>query len=234
MSVFQRMEMLVGEAAAQKLARASVAVFGLGGVGSYAAEALARCGIGTLVLVDGDTVSKTNLNRQLCALRSTLGLLKTEVMGARVRDINPVVSVEECPLFYDRDSADQFDFSAYSYLVDAIDTIPSKLLLAERASKANVPLISCMGAANKLDPTRFEVADIFQTSVCPVAKIMRKELKARGIGALKVVYSKEPPQSLCVPPVADDPKSALGSVAFVPSVAGLIMAGAVVTDLLAL
>lgn len=209
------------------LRNSRVAVFGIGGVGSYAAEALARSGIGHFLLVDNDTVCEPDLNRQLIALHSTLGRLKVEVMAERIRDINPQACVKIRPLFYLPENADTLDLSEFDYIVDAIDTVSAKIELAVRARQTNVPLVSCMGAGNKLDPTRFEVADVFETSVCPLCKVMRKELKNRGIPALKVVYSKEPP---CSPHSADEPRTP-GSVAFVPSVAGLILASVVVRDL---
>jgi tRNA A37 threonylcarbamoyladenosine dehydratase len=246
---FSRTELLLGAEGLARLKAARVAVFGLGGVGSYAAEALVRSGVGAVELVDDDRVCLTNLNRQLCATRSTVGQLKVEAMRARLLDINPDAEVAAHAVFFMPQTADRFDFARYSYVVDAVDTVTAKLALAERCRAAGVPVISCMGAGNKLDPTRFEVADIFATSVCPLAKVMRKELRARGIPALKVVYSKEPPvepeedlrnscKTHCVCPPGTVRKCTVrhqvpGSVAFVPPVAGLILAGEVVKDLVA-
>ncbi|MCL1952674.1 MAG: tRNA threonylcarbamoyladenosine dehydratase [Oscillospiraceae bacterium] len=219
-----RTELLLGPAALEALAAARVAVFGLGGVGGHAAEALARSGVGALGLVDGDTVSESNLNRQVVALHSTLGQPKADVMAARVRDINPACDVTPHVVFFDAATAPQFDFARYDYVLDCIDTVTSKLLLVELCRAAGTRIISCMGAGNKLDPSQFEITDIYKTSVCPLARKMRRELRARGIPALKVVYSKEEPASHSRPP---------GSVSFVPSVAGLMMAGEVVRELAA-
>lgn len=249
MHPFSRTELLLGKTALDRLARSRVAVFGIGGVGSYTAEALARSGVGGFLLVDDDLVCLTNLNRQLIALHSTVGRSKVEVMAERIRDINPEADVETRKAFYLPENAEAFDLSRYDYIVDAVDTVSAKVELAVRAARANVPIISCMGAGNKLDPTRLEVADLAQTSVCPLCKVMRKELKKRGHTALKVVYSKEPPlepvetdaiscRRTCVCP-KDSPRTCTvrrripGSVAFVPSVAGLIIAGEVIRDLAA-
>jgi len=217
-----RTALLLGEEAIARLAQARVAVFGIGGVGSFAAEALARAGVGVLDLIDNDAISMSNLNRQLVALHSTIGQNKAEVMRERARDINPAGRVTAHPVFFDASAKDYFDFSKYDYVVDAIDTVSSKLLLVELCEKAGTRIISCMGAGNKLNPTRFEVADIYATSVCPLAKVMRKELRKLGIAKLKVVYSKEEPVSSARPP---------GSVSFVPSVAGLVLAGEVIKEL---
>ena len=225
---FARTELLLGTGGVEKLKAARVAVFGLGGVGSYTAEALARSGVGALELIDNDAVCLTNLNRQLCATHSTIGQLKTGVMRGRLLDINPDAEITARAVFFSSQTADQFDFTRYSYVVDAIDTVTAKLELVERCRAANVPIIACMGAGNKLDPTRFEVADIFATSVCPLAKVMRKELKARGIPALKVVYSREPP----IQHAAEPDHRVPGSVSFVPSVAGLILAGEVIKNII--
>ncbi len=228
---FSRTALLIGEAGVQKLKKARVAVFGVGGVGGYAVEALVRSGVGKLTLVDRDTVSLSNLNRQIIALHSTLGQYKTEVAAARARDINPAVEVEVRNTFFLPENADEFDFSAYDYVVDAIDTVSGKIALIERAKQAGVPVLSSMGAGNKLDPTRFEVADISQTTVCPLARVMRRELKKRGIEHVKVVYSKEEP----LPSLFKDEESGKplpGSIAFVPSVVGLILAGEVIKDLI--
>ena len=228
---FSRTAILLGEENLEKLKRARVAVFGVGGVGGYVVEALARSGVGVLDLIDKDTVSESNINRQIIALHSTVGRYKTEVAAERARDINPDICVRVYNTFYLPETAAQFDFSRYDYVVDAIDTVSGKIAIVEEAKKANVPVIAAMGAGNKLDPTKFEVADIFKTSVCPLARVMRRELKKRGIEHLKVVYSKEEPLPS---PVVDEEsgKSVPGSVAFVPSVVGLILAGEVVKDLI--
>ena len=217
-----RTALLLGPAAIEKLAAARVAVFGLGGVGGHAAEALARSGIGAFDLIDGDTVSESNLNRQVVALHSTLGQPKAEVMRLRAKDINPACEATSHVLFFDASTAGQFDFTRYDYVLDCIDTVTSKLLLIELCHAAGTRIISCMGAGNKLDPARFEITDIYKTSMCPLAKAVRCELRKRGIPALKVVYSREEPVTNARPP---------GSVAFVPSVAGLMMAGEVIKKL---
>ena len=209
----------------------TVAVFGLGGVGSFAAEALARAGVGTLMFVDNDTVSKSNINRQLIALHSTVGRLKTEVMAERARDINPQANIEQYTFFYDAATAERIDLSRCDYIVDAIDSVYSKLLLIETADRLNVPIISSMGTGNQLDPTRFEVADIYSTSVCPLARAMRHELKKRGIARLKVVYSKELPTGGFTADDNTGRRAVPGSISFVPSAAGLILAGEVVRSL---
>lgn len=244
---FSRTQLLLGKEAMEKLANASVAVFGIGGVGSYTAEALARSGVGRLDLVDDDKVCLTNVNRQLIATRKTIGKQKADVMRERILEINPNAEVVTHQCFYAAENADDFDLTQYTYIVDAIDTVSSKLELIVRAQRAGVPIISCMGAGNKLDPTRFEVADIYSTSVCPLARVMRRELKARGVAKLKVVYSKEPPmapledmsiscRAHCVCPPGTKRKCTVrraipGSTAFVPPVAGLILAGEVVRDI---
>ena len=233
---FSRTELLLGREGMERLARARVAVFGLGGVGGSAVEALARSGVGKLELVDSDRLSLTNLNRQILATHRTLGQFKADAARERVLDINPEAEVRARRVFYGPDTAGDFDFSQYDYVVDAIDTVTGKLALIERAQAAGTRIISCMGAGNKLDPTAFQVADIWETSVCPLARVMRKELKKRGVRHLKVVYSREIPRS---------PEGALyqeslegevrrqvpGSAAFVPTAAGLILAGEVVKDL---
>jgi len=223
--------MLLGGKSLDILAASHVAVFGIGGVGSFAAEALARCGVGRITLADHDRVAITNLNRQLIALNSTIGRPKVQVMRERILDINPhaVVDAREC--FFTAENAGDFDFSGLTYIADAIDTVSSKLILISRAKSAGVPVISCMGAGNKLDPTRFEVADIYATSVCPLARVMRRELKALGVDSLKVVYSKEPPLHPEALDEASPRRQTPGSVAFVPPVAGLIMAGEIVKDI---
>ena len=229
---FSRSQLLLGGDAMTKLAGARVAVFGVGGVGGYTVEALARCGVGMLDLIDNDTVSISNLNRQILATHSTVGRLKVDVARERVLDINPACVVRTYPCFYLPDTADQFDFTQYDYIVDAIDTVTGKLLLAERAAEANTPIISAMGTGNKLDPTAFQVADISQTSMCPLARVMRKELKARGITHLNVLFSPElpaKPEALEAPPPGR--RSVPASVTWVPGCAGLMMGGEVVRQL---
>lgn len=230
---FSRTRLLLGDTAMERLAAARVAVFGIGGVGGHAAEALARSGIGEIDLIDSDTVSESNINRQLIAAYSTIGRYKVDVMAERIRDINPRIVVHTCRGFFLPENADQFPFAKYDYVVDAVDTVTAKIELALRAQAAGVPVISSMGAGNKLDASAFKVADIYQTSVCPLAKVMRRELKKRGVEHLKVVYSQEPPlipgEGSEAPPSGR--RAIPGSVAFVPSVAGLIMAGEVVKDL---
>lgn len=250
---FSRTEMLLGADAMNKLAGAHVAVFGVGGVGGYTAEALVRSGIGKLTLVDNDTVAESNINRQIIATTKTIGRYKTEVMKERALDINPEIVIEERRCFYLPDTAGEFDFTGYDYVVDAVDTVTAKLSLVEAAQKAGVPIISCMGAGNKLNPGAFEITDIYKTSVCPLAKVMRRELKQRGIKHLKVLYSKEEaikPQVVqgnaneseeiseeatngnVIDITQNSRRRATpGSVAFVPSVAGLMIAGEVIRDL---
>ena len=246
---FSRMELLLGKSALLALAGARVAIFGVGGVGSYAAEAIARAGVGAIDLFDDDKVCLTNINRQLIALHSSIGRKKAEVMKERILDINPRCKVTAFECFYGADNADEIDLGCYDYIIDAIDTVSSKLELIERAYAARVPIISCMGAGNKLDPTRLEVADISRTSVCPLARVMRKELKARGIPSLKVVYSREEAikpaedssagcKENCVCPPDTTRNCAArrqvpGSVSFVPPVAGFILAGEAIKDILA-
>lgn len=222
---FSRTELLLGEEAMEILKNARVAVFGIGGVGGYVTEALARSGVGALDLTDKDRVCLSNLNRQIIATHKSIGKYKTEVMRERILDINPEAEVRTHECFYLPETKGEFDFSSYSYVVDAVDTVTAKLSLAEEAKAAGVPIISSMGAGNKLNPFLFETADIYETSVCPLARVMRRELRKRGIDHLKVVYSKEPP----LPPLkeADGP----GSTAFVPSVAGLLIASEVIRDL---
>ena len=231
---FSRTQMLLGEEAMTKLAAANVAVFGVGGVGGFAAQALARAGVGKIELIDSDTVALSNINRQIVAFHSTVGQYKTEVMKKMIEDINPLAEVTERRIFFLPETADDFDFSSYDYVIDAVDTVTAKLLLVERCTAAGTPVISSMGAGNKLDPTAFEVADIYKTSVCPLARVMRQELKKRGIRKLKVVYSKEPAMTPKGHPQAEPGstrRSTPGSVSFVPSVAGLIIAGEVIKDL---
>lgn len=244
---FSRSQLLLGREAMEKIESATVAVFGIGGVGSYAVEALVRGGVGGLVLFDDDRICLTNLNRQIHATRKTVGRAKAEAMRDRILEINPQCRVEVHQCFYTPENADQFDLSQYSYIVDAVDTVSAKLELVVRAQKAGVPVISCMGAGNKLDPTKFEVADIYETSICPLARVMRRELRARGVEHLKVVYSREPPldpipdcsiscREHCICPPGTKRKCAArraipGSVSFVPPVAGMILAGEVLKDL---
>lgn len=235
---FSRMALLLGSEALERLAAARVAVFGVGGVGGFAVEALARSGVGTLDLIDSDTVALSNLNRQIIALHSTVGQYKVDVAAARVHDINPAAKVNVYRAFFTPETAEVFDFAAYDYVVDAIDTVTGKIELVLRVQAAGTPIISAMGAGNKLDPTAFEVSDISRTSVCPLARVMRRELGRRGVKHLKVVYSKEPPRVPVIdgeteecPP--EGRRSVPGSCAFVPSVVGLIIAGEVVKDLCA-
>ena len=221
----------------ERLAGASVAVFGIGGVGSYVAEGLARAGVGHFVLVDNDVISLTNINRQLHSLTSTVGQQKTAVMRARILDINPAAEVKVINAFYLPDNAGDFFVDRYDYVVDAIDTVAGKISLAVECQKRHLPLIASMGAGNKADPTRFEVADIYQTSVDPLARVMRKKLKEHGVKKLKVVYSREEPRRIILPADGQAEKkgsagrTAPGSLSFVPSVAGLIIASEVVKDL---
>ena len=220
-----RSAMLLGEEAIGKLKNSRVLLFGVGGVGSFAAECLARSGVGCVGLCDNDVVSPSNLNRQLVALRSTIGQPKTSVAAQRMRDINPAIKITEYPFFYGADTADQIDLTEYDYIIDAIDTVSAKLLLIERAAALNVPIISCMGTGNKLDPTALCVTDINKTSGCPLAKVMRYELRKRGITSLKVVFSTEPPlKPLFQPQDAGGRRATPGSVPFVPPVAGMIAA----------
>ena len=245
---FSRTELLLGKAAMEKLKNSRVAVFGIGGVGGYTVEALVRSGVGTLDLIDDDKVCLTNINRQIYATRKTIGKYKVDVAEERCKDINPDVVINTYKTFYMPETAEKFDFSLYDYVVDAIDTVTGKIELAVNAAKAEVPIICSMGAGNKLDPSSFEVADIYSTSVCPLARLMRYELKKRGIKKLKVVYSKEKPltpiddmaiscKKNCVCPPGTARKCTArrqvpGSTAFVPSAAGLIIAGEVVKDLI--
>ncbi len=236
---FSRTEMLLGTEAMKRLKQSRVAVFGIGGVGGFAAEALARSGIGTLDLIDSDTVCPSNLNRQIIALHSTVGRYKVDAAAERIHDICPDITVNAHRCFFLPETAGQFDFTLYDYVIDAIDTVKGKLGIIEQAQAAGTPVISCMGAGNKLDPTAFRVADIYQTKVCPLARVMRCELKKRGIKKLKVVYSEEIPVSRAgssaEPNVSEADaagiKRAPGSVSFVPSVAGLILAGEVIKEL---
>lgn len=245
---FSRTELLIGAEALEKLQQSKIAVFGIGGVGSYTVEGLARAGIGKFVLIDDDCVCLTNINRQLHATRKTVGKPKVDVMKERILEINPQAEVTCFQKFYLPDTAEELLADDYDYIVDAIDTVTAKIDLVVRANQKNIPIISCMGAGNKLDPTQFEVTDIYKTSVCPLAKVMRKELRTRGIDSLKVVYSKEHPLTPresegsscatgCICPPGTTRKCTTrnqipGSISFVPSVAGLIIAGEVIKDIL--
>lgn len=229
---FSRTEMLIGSDALDKLSRRRVAVFGIGGVGGYVAESLVRAGVGAIDLIDNDTVSQSNINRQIIALSSTVGQLKTEVMRQRVLDINSDIKVNCINKFVLPDNIDEFDFSAYDYVVDAIDTVSGKLAIIEKAYLEGVPVISSMGTGNKLDPTRFEITDINKTSVCPLARVMRYELKKRGVKKLKVLYSKEEPIKPNNIQNNDKRKAVPGSISFVPSVAGLIIGSEVIKELI--
>lgn len=230
-SQFLRSEMILGEKSTVMLKNKSVILFGLGGVGSYTAEALARAGIGRLTIVDNDTVSVTNLNRQLCALHSTVGMPKVDVVKARILDINPQCEVTAVQKFYLPENADEFNLESFDYIADAIDTVSAKIDLAVKSQTLGIPLIACMGTGNKLDPSRFTVSDIFKTSGCPLCRVMRNELKKRGIKKLNVVWSPEEP----VKPLQTDENSGKrqtpASLPFVPPVAGMIMAGKIITDL---
>lgn len=244
---FSRTQLLLGPEALERLSQSRVAVFGIGGVGGYVVEALARSGIGALDLIDDDRVCLTNINRQLLATRKTVGKYKVDVAAGRIAEINPKCLVRTYKTFYLPETAGEFDFSEYGYIVDAIDTVSGKIQLVMAAQKAKVPIISCMGAGNKLDPTAFRVADIYKTSVCPLARVMRRELKKRRVKHLKVVYSVEPARrpledmsiscrTHCICPLGTkrhctDRRDIPGSVSFVPSVAGLILAGEVIKDL---
>lgn len=225
---FSRTQLLIGDTAAEKLKNASVLIFGAGGVGSYVIEALVRSGIGRVDIVDGDTVDITNINRQLIATSKNIGQLKTEAAKSRALAINPELKTDTYPIFVTAENIDMFDFTKYDYVADAIDTVSSKLAIIEKATHENVKIISCMGAGNKLDPTKFEVADIYKTSVCPLARVMRYELKKRGIKKLPVVYSKEMPKTRAEP---DGKKPVPGSISFVPSAAGLVLAGKIICDI---
>lgn len=236
MNEFSRTELLLGKSAMERLGSSRVAVFGIGGVGGYTVEALVRSGVGTIDLIDNDVVSLSNINRQIIAAHSTIGEYKVDAAEKRALDINPNVKIFKHPVFYIPETENQFDFTQYDYIVDAIDIVSGKIALVLNANKANVPVISSMGAGNKLNPAAFEVSDIYKTSVCPLAKVMRRELKKRGVKRLKVVYSKEEPLT---PNKSENQeentgrRQTPGSVAFVPSVAGLIIAGEVVRDLIA-
>ena len=230
---FSRTEMLIGEEAIKKLANSKVAIFGIGGVGTYVAEALARCGVGKFILVDNDKVAITNINRQIIATTKTIGQYKVDLMKQRILDINPNAEVETYKTFYMPDCEERILDNSINYVVDAIDTVTAKIFLIEESTKLNIPVISSMGTGNKLDPSKFEITDIYKTSVCPLAKVMRKELRQRNIKKLNVLYSKEEP----IKPIKNteeqtNKKHVPGSIAFSPSVAGLMIAGEVVRDLI--
>lgn len=245
---FSRTELLFGAEGMDKLAHSRIAVFGIGGVGGYTVEALARSGVGAIDLIDDDKVCLTNINRQIIATRKTVGKYKVDVMKERILEINPEVQVTTHQCFFLPENADDFDFTSYTYIVDAVDTVSAKIELVMRAQALGIPIISCMGAGNKMDATKFEVADIYKTSVCPLAKVMRKELRTRGVKKLKVVYSKETAMSpredmaisckqncICPPGTVrkcTNRRAIPGSNAFVPSVAGLILAGEVIKDII--
>ncbi len=225
---FTRTAMLIGEESLKKLSSVHIAVFGIGGVGGYVAEALARCGVGEFDLIDNDTVNITNINRQIIATHDTLGRYKTEVMKERILSINPDARVNVYNTFYLPENSGEFDFKKYDYIVDAVDTVTAKIEIIINAKKTGTPVISSMGTGNKLDPTQFEITDIYKTTVCPLAKVMRRELKKRGIDSLKVLYSKEEPIK---PQGEEGRKPTPASISFVPSAAGLIIAGEVIKEL---
>ena len=230
---FSREELLIGKETVEKLNKSKVAIFGIGGVGSYVVEGLARAGIGNFVLIDNDEVALTNINRQLIATNKTIGMSKVEVAKNRILEINPNAKVEIYKEFFMPETEGILD-NSIDYIIDAVDTVTAKIELVLRANELNIPIISCMGTGNKLDPTKFEVADIYKTSICPLAKVMRKELKQRGIKRLKVVYSKEEPIKINLDNIEEitSKKHVPGSISFVPSVAGLIIAGEVIKDLI--
>lgn len=227
---FSRTELLIGKENIEKLHNSKVAIFGIGGVGSFVVEGLVRAGVENFILVDNDTISLTNLNRQIIATTKTIGIPKVEVARDRILEINPNANIEIYKEFFMPDSKEILN-SSISYIIDAMDTVTSKIELVIRADKLNIPIISCMGTGNKLDPTKFEIADIYKTSVCPLAKVMRKELKARGVNRLKVLYSKEEPIKLNEIS-QNEGRQVPGSISFVPSVAGLIIAGEVIKDII--
>ena len=226
---FTRTAMLIGEKSVEKLSTVHIAVFGIGGVGGYVTEALARCGVGKFDLIDNDTVNITNINRQIIATHNSLGQYKADAAKDRILSINPKAEVRAFRTFYLPENSEDFDFAVYDYVVDAVDTVTAKIELIVNSKKAGVPVISCMGTGNKLDPTQFEIDDIYNTSVCPLARVMRHELRKRGIDKLKVLYSKEEPIR---PDKNEDSKPVPASISFVPPVAGLIIAGEVIKDLI--
>ncbi len=229
---FSRTEMLIGKDALEKLKNSRVAVFGVGGVGGYVVEALARSGVGNIDLIDCDTVSESNVNRQIIATHKTIGKQKTDVAKQRILEINPLAKVNIFNIFILPENINEFDFSCYDYIVDAIDTVSGKIAIIEQCNTLNIPVISSMGTGNKLDPTKFEITDIYKTSVCPLARVMRTEMKKRGIKKLKVLYSKEQPIKPENPQTNENGKAIPGSISFVPSVAGLIIGGEVIKDLI--
>ncbi len=231
---FSRTERLFGKNAMQKLAASRVAVFGAGGVGGYVLEALARSGVGAIDIIDSDEICVTNINRQILATRSSVGRAKVDVAAERIADINPDCKVTTHKLFYLPENADMINFNSFDYIVDAIDTVTGKIAIIERAKRLGVPVISCMGTGNKTDPSALKVSDIYKTSVCPLARVMRRELKKRGVEALKVVYSEEEPVApdICADELKDNGRQPPASCAFVPSVAGLMIAGEVIKDLI--
>ena len=229
--IFSRTELLIGEKSLKKLSLSRVAVFGIGGVGGYTVEALIRSGLGNIDIIDNDKVCESNINRQIIATSKTIGLYKVDIAKNRILEINPNVNVKTYKIFYTPQNANDFDFNQYDYIVDAIDTVSGKLSLIEKAKEYNIPIICAMGAGNKMDPTKFEVSDISKTSVCPLARVIRTELKKRKIKDVKVVYSKETP----LKPTKSGEKNTKqvpGSISFVPSVVGLIIAGEVIKDLI--
>lgn len=230
-SQFARSEMLLGESSTENLKDCKVILFGLGGVGSYTAEALARSGIGNITVVDSDCVADTNLNRQLCALHSTIGMKKTEVIKRRILDINPSCRVTAIDKFYLPENSDEFSLGSYDYIADAIDTVSAKIDLAVKASQLDIPIISCMGTGNKLDPSQFKISDIYKTSVCPLCRVMRCELRKRGIKSLNVVWSAEEPLKPSSTDEKTNKRAVPGSLPFVPGAPGLIMAGKIILDL---
>jgi len=230
-NIFSRSSLLLSEEGMNKLKNSHVAVFGIGGVGGHICEALTRCGVGEITIVDADTVSESNINRQIVALHSTVGRLKTEVFKERALDINPNIKINDNAVFFEEKTLDLFDFSAFDYVADAIDTVTSKLLLTKICSEKNIPIISSMGTGNKLNPSLFEICDISKTSVCPLARVMRSELRKAGIKHLKVLYSKEEPIKVYESEARHSGRPSPGSVSFVPSVAGLMIAGEIIKDL---
>lgn len=229
---FSRTELLIGKVALEKLSKTKVAIFGIGGVGSFVAEGLARAGVGNFLLIDNDTISKSNLNRQIHALDTTIGKYKVDVMKERIMQINPEANIEVSKEFFMSGSNTNLINDSLDYIVDAVDTVTAKIEIVMKAESLNIPVISSMGTGNKLDPTKFEITDINKTSVCPLAKVMRKELRARGIKKLKVLYSKEEPIKVKKEDNIDNKKQVPGSISFVPSVAGLIIASEVIKDII--
>lgn len=232
MSIYERTQLLIGEQAVERLKASKVAIFGIGGVGSFAAEALGRCGVGELVLIDYDTINTTNINRQIHSTTKTLGRYKVDVMKERLLEINPDIKVTAINKKYNQESSHEILNDDYDYIIDAIDMVTAKINLIITATRLNIPIVSSMGAGNKLDPTKFEVTDIYKTEMCPLAKILRHELKKNGVKKLKVVYSKEKPIKVTMNMPDNPSKNVPGSISFVPSVAGLILASVVVNDII--